>query len=277
LHGSKERYRKLFDLIASEQPDIVFIGGDIMPGGTGIYALDFEHTDFINDLIAIQLQELKSHLGDKYPEIFVILGNDDGRSPEPALLDLAVRKLLKYIHQRRIRLGEFSIYGYAYIPPSPLQLKDWERYDVSRFVDPGALSPELGQYSFPVSDRDKKFATIAEDLKNLIMDDDLTRAIFLFHSPPYQTSLDRAALDGKFIDHVPLDVHVGSIAIKRMIEQKQPLLTLHGHVHESTSITGLWKENIGRTICLSAAHNGPELAVIRFDLNNPEEATRQLL
>ena len=79
------------------------------------------------------------------------------------------------------------------------------------------------------------------------------------------------------MDHVPLDVHVGSIAIRRFIEARQPRLTLHGHVHESARLTGSWQDRIGRTVCLSAAHDGPELALVRFDLDRPEEATRELL
>jgi len=41
----------------------------------------------------------------------------------------------------------------------------------------------------------------------------------VLHSPPYDTGLDRAALDGRSVDHAPLDVHVGSIAIRRFIER----------------------------------------------------------
>ena len=72
------------------------------------------------------------------------------------------------------------------------------------------------------------------------------------------------------MDHAPLDVHVGSIAIRRFIEARQPLVTLHGHVHESARLTGAWQDRIGRTVCLSAAHDGPELALVRFDLEQPE-------
>ena len=106
---------------------------------------------------------------------------------------------------------------------------------------------------------------------------DLSRAIFLFHAPPYDTGLDRAALDGKKVHGVYLDVHIGSIAIRRFIESKQPLLTLHGHVHESARITGMWKEQIGRTLAISAAHDGPELALVKFDLNDLGNAIRELL
>jgi len=120
------------------------------------------------------------------------------------------------------------------------------------------------------------YTTISDDLKKLAGDDPMDNAIFLFHTPPYKTNLDRAALDNKKIDHVPLDVHVGSIAVKSFIEERQPLITLHGHVHESARITGSWKDRIGRTHAFSAAHDGKELALIRFNPEQPERASRQL-
>ena len=61
------------------------------------------------------------------------------------------------------------------------------------------------------------------------------------------------------------------------IEERQPLLTLHGHVHESASLTGVWREHLGRTLAMSAAHDGPELALVRFDLEDPETAARDLI
>jgi Icc-related predicted phosphoesterase len=79
------------------------------------------------------------------------------------------------------------------------------------------------------------------------------------------------------MEHAPLDPHVGSIALRRLIEARQPLVTLHGHIHESARLTGAWRDRIGRTICLSAAHDGPELALVRFDPGAPEHATRELV
>jgi Icc-related predicted phosphoesterase len=156
-------------------------------------------------------------------------------------------------------------------------LKDWEKYDVSRYVDPGCLSPEKGVRSIPVSAREIRLATIKQDLEQLTSEEDLSEAVFLFHSPPHRTLLDRAALDGKMVDHVPLDVHVGSIAIRRFIEARQPLITLHGHVHESARLTGHWRQILGTTLALSAANDGPELALVRFDPDEPGSATRDLL
>ena len=129
----------------------------------------------------------------------------------------------------------------------------------------------------PVPEREIRWRTIAGDLAELAGDDDLARAVFLFHSPPYQTRLDLAALAGRTFDHAPLDEHVGSIAIRRFLEARQPLLSLHGHIHESARLTGSWQDTLGRTLCLSAAHDGPELALVRIDLDRPELETRELV
>jgi Icc-related predicted phosphoesterase len=156
-------------------------------------------------------------------------------------------------------------------------LKDWERYDVSRYVAPGCVSPEEGVRSVPTEESEIKWGTIQNDLASLAGEGPLDHAVFLLHTPPYDTPLDRAALDGKTYEHVPLDLHVGSMAVRRFIELRQPLLTLHGHIHESTRLTGDWKIQIGRTVCINGAHDGPELALVRFDLDLPAGATRELL
>jgi Icc-related predicted phosphoesterase len=128
-----------------------------------------------------------------------------------------------------------------------------------------------------VSSHEANYTTIAGDLEKLVPEGDLSSSIFLFHSPPYRTSLDRAALDGRQIDHVPVDVNVGSIAIERFIRSRQPLITLHGHVHESASITGSWRDRIGRTHLFSAAHRGTELSLVRFMPEEPDLAERELI
>jgi Icc-related predicted phosphoesterase len=256
----------------------VFLAGDLLPSGFGLMdSVRQSGGDFVNDVLGGGFRRLRNSLGERYPEVFVILGNDDPRIEEAAITDQAMGGLWCYLHDRQASIGGHSVYGCAFVPPSPFRLKDWERYDVSRYVDPGCVSPESGARTVSVSRSELRYATIAEELDGLIGSDGLDAAVFLFHSPPYQTNLDRAALDGKMVDHVPLDVHVGSIAIRRMIEQRQPLLTLHGHVHESARLTGSWRDRIGRTHMFSAAHDGPELALVRFELEDLELASRELI
>jgi uncharacterized protein len=261
LHGKPDRYRKLFGLIASEQPDAVFFGGDMLPHRMRMVE-DFG--DFADDFIFPELKKLRDNLKENAPDVFIILGNDDAASEEDKFIAQSKTGLFHYIHQRKVKWKGYYIYGYSFVPPTPFQLKDWEKYDVSRFVDPGCIPPTEG-FRTKETKEDIEYATIQKDLADLAGNDDLSKAVFLFHSPPYQTHLDRAALDGKMFDHVPLDVNVGSIAIKRFIEEKQPLLTLHGHIHESTRITGFWHDKIGKTVAFNAAHDGPELSVIKFN------------
>ncbi len=273
LHGKRERCLKLFDAIAAEKPRAVFVGGDILPhfhaGGPA--------GDFLEDVFLAGLARLRDALGAAYPRVFVILGNDDGRHGETALEEASRDGVVSYIHGRRERFERWTVYGYAYVPPTPFRLKDWERYDVSRHVDPGCVAPADGALTVRVPADELEYATIKDDLEALAGEDDLALAVFLFHAPPHDSGLDRAALDGMKIDHVPLDVHVGSIAIRRFIEERAPLVTLHGHVHESARLTGTWSVRIGRTVAISAAHDGPELALVRFDLENPGDARRELL
>ncbi len=291
LHGRVERYRKLFDRIAREHPDAVLLGGDLLPsvyapisrishpssdpkpGARGEVAAD----DFVRGFLAPGFARLHDALGDDYPQVLVILGNDDPRAEEETVVEVSAAGLWQYVHDRRALCHGTPVFGYAYVPPTPFLLKDWERYDVSRFVDPGCASPEEGWRSVPVSASETRYATIKDDLDRLAGCGPIDNSVWLFHAPPHHTRLDRAALDGVMIDHAPLDVHVGSIAIRRFIEARQPLVTLHGHIHESARLTGQWRERIGATLALSAAHDGPELALVRFDPRQPEQATRELV
>lgn len=279
LHGSIDRYEKLFKQLLVERPGVVFLGGDLLDGLLQAFAAASPRIkDFLGDYLVPRFLEVKKQMGADWPRVLLILGNDDGRFIESAILDAAVQGCWTYAHDRRIALSDnLFAFGYSFIPPSPFMLKDWERYDVSRFVDPGCVSPEEGRLSVPVEERVRRYSTIAEDLDNLAGTCSVERSIFLFHAPPYQTAHDRAVLDGQMVDHAPVDVHVGSIAIQRFITDRQPMLTLHGHVHESTRITGQWHTQIGKTHLFGGAHDGPELALIRFDTQDLQSAERLLL
>ena len=272
LHGRIDRYLKLFTHIRTGKPDVVLLGGDLLPHGMHRTI----HDDFVEEFLFEQLKNLSLEMADEYPEVLLILGNDDPRSEEKRFIKYEQERIWKYIHQKKLMIEGYTFYGYAYVPPTPFRLKDWERYDVSRFVDPGCIPPDEGIRTIDTGE-DIEYSTIRKDLKYLANDEDLEKSIFLFHSPPYKSNLDRAALDGQMIEHVPLDVHVGSIAIMEFINDRQPLITLHGHIHESTRLTGKWSQQFGRTYAYSAAWDGPELALIIFDPELPQEAVWQLI
>ncbi|MEW6747006.1 MAG: metallophosphoesterase [Planctomycetota bacterium] len=277
LHGRIGRYEKLFQAIGRERPRAVFLGGDLLPSARAVTPYSMSPPGFIRDCLVKPFARLRRELGTAHPHVFLILGNDDGCLGEPALREGEDAGLWQYVHNRKVPLDDVTVYGYACVPPTPFLLKDWERYDVSRYTEPGAISPEEGIRTGSVPADVPRFATIKNDLASLAGNESLERSVFLFHTPPHDTALDLAAIAGKKVDHAPLDPHVGSIAVRRFIEERQPLLTLHGHIHESARLTGEWRDRIGRTRMFSAAHDGPELALVRFDLEDLDGASRELL
>jgi Icc-related predicted phosphoesterase len=265
IHGNVERYDKLFTEIEREKPTIVFMGGDL---------LSFE---FSANVLLQKFHSAKEQLQQSYPNVFLIMGNDDPKSEEDKFIYGESLGLWHYMNRRKHSINNYQIFGYSYVPPTPFLLKDWERFDVSRFIDVGCVSPLEGYRTVEEPESELRRTTIQEDINVLINNDDISHSVFLFHSPPYQTNLDRANLDGKFVDYAPMDVHIGSIAIKRFIETKQPYITLHGHVHESSTLTGKWSEKVGNTYSFSAAYDKPDLAIIKFYLEQPSTAHRSII
>lgn len=77
------------------------------------------------------------------------------------------------------------------------------------------------------------------------------RAIFNIHVPPWESSLDTAYEVDDDLHYVtkggrPHEVATGSRAVRQIIEEAQPLLSLHGHIHESKGVT-----TIGRTVAIN--------------------------
>ncbi|HEV2033665.1 MAG TPA: metallophosphoesterase [Candidatus Dormibacteraeota bacterium] len=73
---------------------------------------------------------------------------------------------------------------------------------------------------------------------------DPSRAIFNLHCPPYKSGLDEApAIDAdlKLMHGGRALRPVGSTAVREAIEKHQPLLSLHGHIHESKGAVKLGK------------------------------------
>ena len=80
---------------------------------------------------------------------------------------------------------------------------------------------------------------------------DPKNSIFNLHCPPYDSTLDTAPqLDETLRPTVTmgdlLKIPVGSTAVRAAIEKYQPMVGLHGHIHESPG-----QVKIGRTICVN--------------------------
>jgi len=77
-------------------------------------------------------------------------------------------------------------------------------------------------------------------------------SIFNLHVPPFGTELDKAPAINSQLEYersglgMVKVVYAGSRAVRSSIEKYQPLLGLHGHIHESRGF--IW---LGRTLCLN--------------------------
>jgi Icc-related predicted phosphoesterase len=151
---------------------------------------------------------------------FVMPGNDD-----PAGIDRAIEDAAKVeaCDGRVVRFDDHVMIslGYSNRTPfdSPRELDENELY-----VRISALADQVG---------------------------DMETCIFNLHVPPYDSSLDVAAaltddLEVVMSGSAPKMIPVGSTAVREAIERYQPLLSLHGHVHESAGAT-----RIGRTLCIN--------------------------
>jgi Icc-related predicted phosphoesterase len=84
--------------------------------------------------------------------------------------------------------------------------------------------------------------------------DDYERAIFNLHVPPKDSSLDTCAIldttkwppEPVFVGGEPQTFGAGSVAVDSIIREREPLLGLHGHIHESAGV-----KKIGRTTCVN--------------------------
>ena len=238
LHGNREAYDHLFALEA----DAIVLGGDLLP-----YPLKRG-----GDLLAPQLDFVADYLGPKFESrpCYWIPGNDDWEAALPLLKGVP-------IHGRAVPfLDGFSIAGYGCVPVTPFGMKDFDRYDVEGWEPQSEprrclRSTAAGIETVPlraVKDR----GTIAADLAGLGERSDPAATIYVLHSPPFATTLDR--LHGGITP-------IGSRAIRAFIERRQPPLTLHGHVHESPGV-----ERLGRTVCVNPGDSLSRLRAVRVDL-----------
>lgn len=237
LHGNREAYERLFDLEA----DGVVLGGDLLP-----YPLKRG-----GDLISIQRDFVEGYLKAKVASrpCWWIPGNDDWAE--------AVAGMDGSVHGRAVPfLDGLSIAGYGCVPLTPFGMKDFDRWDDASW-EPREL-PRRCLVSTPEGIREAALAdvrsrgTIEADLEALAGQSDPSRTVYVVHSPPFATRLDRLA--GGIAS-------IGSRALRRFIEKRQPPLTLHGHIHESPGV-----DRLGRTVSVNPGDSAQKLRALRIDL-----------
>jgi len=267
IHGEIHLYQELLTLAISSSAEIIVLGGDLLPS--------FPPTKRYEDMVPNQRIFAQQFLSPFFKrvleatsvkQIFLIPGNWDlGYSylfnePVEGIIDLS---------QRSYRLmNGYELIGYPFIPPTPFRPKDYEKMDDQETNWPPQKNPsyirssEQDEQLTPVDPYLylKQQETIKENLKRLPKPLYHKRGIYIMHSPPFGTRLDFIQ-GGK---------SAGSRSIRGFIEETQPLLTLHGHIHESPELSGTYIDRIGGTLSINPGQFTfrDKLHAVTFELEN---------
>lgn len=95
-----------------------------------------------------------------------------------------------------------------------------------------------------------------------------------FHCPPYGTRLDICPKIDENLRPVVrfgqvTTIHAGSKAVREFIETHQPLMGLHGHIHESYA-----SEKIGKTVCINPGSEYTEGILRGFIIDLTKEGVK---
>jgi Icc-related predicted phosphoesterase len=154
-------------------------------------------------------------------ETYVMAGNDDPWACDEVI---AAARHVQQCDDRVVRVGPHEMISLSYANPTP--------WNSPRELDEPALYERI-----------KRLADQLEDPAS---------SIFNLHVPPYDSGLDRAReiredLTLVYKNGQPVEIPVGSKAVREAIEEYQPLVSLHGHIHESRG-----EARIGRTLALNS-------------------------
>lgn len=240
LHGNMEKYQQLEKVASDFQPDVVINGGDVLP-----------HENW-GDQVKFITNELDDHfeyfenLGIDY---IIQLANDD-----MSCLDHFFRTYcwshdnVYDIAQRRESIDDFDFIGLNLVLDYPFRLKDRCRLDNAN--DTIGLQYGTALQSIRNADNYEEIPdweqciyerlTLAEELALLPQPRPDSELIYIFHQPPAGASLD-VCYDGRC---------VGSQAVSEFLINSNAQFALHGHIHESFAKTGVWKAQLGNTICI---------------------------
>lgn len=241
IHGDTNKYEKLFQKAKEENIEYIVLGGDLLPK-RGIRVII--QPEFIKGF----LNEYFKKLNDNNIKCILIPGNDDLEKFDIQINELCKRYINIYnIDNKKVDIENVSFIGLSKVLDHPFGSKN--RVLVEENLK---MQPQLSEDIYINKDtaiitieewekyRQTNIDKMEDILSNLPKADKEKKAIYVFHNPPYGVGLDVCA-NG---------LQVGSKAIMRFLEDSNSYMSLHGHIHESPRISGLWYNELGKTICI---------------------------
>lgn len=281
VHGSERTWRKFLNAAAFYQADVLVMGGDVMgkltipvireAGGSHRATIHGRVERLETDAEVAATRSRIADLGfydtvvdeDEYRAI-----RADEASVEGLWQRLAGERLERWIAMAEERLGPAGIRCYVSGGNDDLTevMTSLPASGTRSFVGcEGRVVPlgdDLHMISLPYvnptpwhTPREAPEEQLAEMIEELVAGlPDTSRAIFNFHAPPLESTLDTCPMLDASTDPPsqvvrggqPVMHGAGSTAVRAALERHQPLLGLHGHIHESQSAARL-----GRTLCIN--------------------------
>jgi Icc-related predicted phosphoesterase len=251
VHQMSSKWKALVKEAILEKPDVVAIAGDIFPKDNGIpYQMYFVK----------HLKKYAEQIKLAGIDLVLTLGNDDNQLLIPEMEQGDKEGLWHYIDQKVIKLHGHEFVGMSLVPDYPFGYKYW---CAGEFAD----NPKKNEVQFMtpcIINEDNKFEDIDDYLQYLkdkpsiwesltkLADsvENMDNSIWLIHAPPSGMGLDVCAHGER----------VGSLAVAKFIDEYQPLLSIHGHIHESPEYNGKkWKQKCNHTLCVQGGQLGFDL------------------
>ncbi|MBN1893207.1 metallophosphoesterase [bacterium] len=262
LHGRQAAYDELIRMAGDYGPELFILGGDLLPAGRHAAELLKSQTNFA----AHGFRRFLAGLRDAgNPRVIASAGNYDLASAFLELKNLEDDHFTVFLSTGSRALDNgFRLVCSPFVPPTPFPPKDFERLDMPDDAPAGQPSQGLltwnGKVEFvEAAGHFKSRKSIREELQSLSASAEHEKTIAVFHSPPHGTGLDR--LYG--------GAPVGSRAVRSWIEETKPLVSLHGHIHESPDVTGIWAEHLGATLAVNPGQNTSRVSAVVLDTENP--------
>jgi Icc-related predicted phosphoesterase len=264
LHGQGALYEQLVAMVAARRPRAVLIGGDLCQHAAGKDGVAHQRVFLQGTLV-----EFARRLREASPEtrLLLLMGNDDWAANMPSL-DMHDGDLWHVLHERVVQIDGLSVAGLSWVPITPFAIKDWERWEDGETEAPARLdgwSSRSGAVEPWRFDPAERTPTIAAALEDLAARATAAETVFVLHSPPHGTRCDV----------IHSGQHVGSRAIRRFVEARQPPLVLAGHIHESPRTSSSYRDLVGRTTVVNPGQFGTSrLCGVWFDPEAPGSTLR---
>lgn len=243
MHGDKAKYEKTLDVALSQHIRLIVNGGDMLPK---LGKRHEEQPRFINEY----LRDYFRHLQVNGISYLAMLGNDDLKAVD----DVFGRICAEFDNVHDITCKKVVIEGYEFIGMDsildhPFGCKDRvvmeKNYIHQRQLSTVALlsnSIEYDQIYNWIEYSTTKLPHMCEILNSLPKPIHSDKTIYIMHMPPASLHL------GQLYSQ---DLDIGSQDIYDFLKENQPLLSLHGHIHESPDTKkGRWMNQILNTTCI---------------------------